>query len=88
MGHRAGGAKAWNLILANEERRAGLSIIRRVLSTIEYAGKDEEIVRQPDALILGGTAPIGGSEAKRGEERSGRDRDQGRGEERRRRDRD
>jgi hypothetical protein len=60
MGHHAGGGKAWNMMLTNEKRRACLSIIRHVLSTIEYAGKDEEIVRQPDALILGGTAPFGG----------------------------
>jgi hypothetical protein len=75
MGHHAGGGKAWNMMLTNEKRRACLSIIRHVLSTIEYAGKDEEIVRQPDAPILGGTAPIGGSEAKRGEEHRRRDRD-------------
>ena len=60
MGRHAGGRKAWNMILTNERRRACLSIIRHVLSTIDYAGKDESIVRQPDALILGGTQLTGG----------------------------
>lgn len=44
----------WTVVLGNDKRRAHLSIIRHVLSTIDYAGKDESAVRQPDDLILGG----------------------------------
>jgi len=59
MGHRAGDRTARKAILTNDRRRACLGIIRHVLSMIDYAGKDESIVRQPDGLILGGTELIG-----------------------------
>jgi len=48
----------WTIVLSNDKRRARLSLIRHVLSTIDYAGKDEHVVRQPDARILGGTELI------------------------------
>jgi hypothetical protein len=31
------------VVLSNDKQRARLSIVRRVLSTIEYTGKDEEV---------------------------------------------
>jgi hypothetical protein len=46
-------------VVGNDKRRARLSIIRRVWSTIEYAGKDEEIVHRPETPILGRSEPIG-----------------------------
>lgn len=60
MGHQPGSGKARCRVLANHWRRAPLSNIRHVLPMIDYAGNDESIVRQPDALILGGTELIGG----------------------------
>ncbi len=53
-------------VVGNDKRRARLGIIRRVWSTIEYAGKDEEIVRRPTTPILGRSEPIGRSGAREG----------------------
>ena len=46
-------------VVGNDKQRARLSIIRRVWSTIEYAGKDEEIVHRPESPIPGRSEPIG-----------------------------
>jgi len=43
----------WIIALANDKRRARLNIIRYVLSKIDYPGRDKNVVREPDPLILG-----------------------------------
>jgi polyphosphate kinase 2 len=43
----------WTVALANDQKRARLSLIRYVLSVIDYPGKDAHAVAEPDALILG-----------------------------------
>jgi hypothetical protein len=60
MSDHARGEKQRSAIVTSNQRRDHLSRTRHVLSTIEYAGKDEEIVRRLNALILGGTELIGG----------------------------
>ncbi len=46
----------WTIIKANDKRRARLAIIRSVLSQLEYEGKDAQVVGEPDAKIVGGSA--------------------------------
>ncbi|MEQ9690508.1 MAG: polyphosphate kinase 2 [Bauldia litoralis] len=45
-------ATPWSVVRANDKRRARLNIIRHVLSIIDYPGKDADVVRKPDPLIL------------------------------------
>lgn len=54
-------AVRWITVRANDKRRARLNIIRHVLGTLDYAGKNKDAVRQPDPLILGlGPGLLGG----------------------------
>ena len=41
----------WTIIRSNDKRRARLAIIRRVLSSIDYEGRDEKLVSQVDENI-------------------------------------
>ena len=43
----------WTVVLANDQKRARLNIVRHLLSSLDYAGKDTKVVKQPDPLILG-----------------------------------
>ena len=43
----------WTVIKSNDKKRARLGAMRHVLSTVEYEGKDHEIVGQPDPKIVG-----------------------------------
>jgi polyphosphate kinase 2 len=43
----------WVIALANDKRRARLNIIRHVLGKIDYPGRDNDVVREPDPLVLG-----------------------------------
>ena len=52
-------AAPWNVVRANDKRRARLNIIRRVLAAVDYPGKDANVVRQPDPLILNGPEILG-----------------------------
>jgi len=47
-------AAPWTIVLANDKRRARLAIMRSMLSSIDYRGKDKAVVGKPDPLILGG----------------------------------
>jgi polyphosphate kinase 2 len=52
----------WVAVRANDKRRARLNIIRQVLGTVDYAGKDIDAVRRPDPLILdAGAGLLGGA---------------------------
>ncbi len=44
----------WSVVRANDKRRARLNIIRHVLATLDYSGKDANVVRKPDPSILNG----------------------------------
>ena len=50
--HKA--ATPWTIVLANDKRRARLAIIRQMLSSIDYRGKDKSVVGKPDPLVIGG----------------------------------
>ena len=51
----------WTVVRANDKRRARINIIRHVLGAVDYAGKDTDVVRRPDPLILGsGPSLLGG----------------------------
>ena len=54
---RTSAATPWTVVLANDKRRARLAIIRQMLSSIDYRGKDKDVVGKPDPLILGGPRP-------------------------------
>jgi polyphosphate kinase len=47
----------WTVVKANDKRRARLEAMRFALRRIDYDGRDEEIVGQPDPLIVG-PAPL------------------------------
>ncbi len=44
----------WTVVRADDKKRARLAVIRTVLSAVDYDGKDEAIVANPDPLICGG----------------------------------
>lgn len=44
----------WTIIRSDDKRRARLAAMRRVLSALDYDGKDEAAVGQPDPSICGG----------------------------------
>ncbi len=43
----------WTVIHANDKRRARLNLIRHILSTLDYPGKDTDAIGQIDDKILG-----------------------------------
>ena len=47
-------ATPWTIVLANDKRRARLAIIRHILSSIDYRGKDKSVIGKPDLAIIGG----------------------------------
>jgi polyphosphate kinase 2 len=49
----------WTIVRANDQKRARLNVVRHLLSSIDYPGKDPGVVRQPDPLILGGPELLG-----------------------------
>jgi hypothetical protein len=49
----------WTVALASGKRPARRSIASQVLSTVDYAGKDESVIRRSDELIFGGREVIG-----------------------------
>ena len=42
----------WTTIKSNDKKRARLNAMRYFLSTVEYDGKDDSVVGQPDPLIV------------------------------------
>ncbi|MCC2112563.1 MAG: polyphosphate kinase 2, partial [Hyphomicrobiales bacterium] len=43
----------WTVVRSNDRRRARLEIIRHVLRGIDYAGKNPNVVTDPDPQIIG-----------------------------------
>lgn len=44
----------WTVVLADDKKRARLAVIRKLLSSVDYKGKDETVVGKPDPRIVGG----------------------------------
>jgi polyphosphate kinase 2 (PPK2 family) len=44
----------WTIVQSNDKKRAHLSVIRHILSSLDYRGKDKSVVGAPDSRILGG----------------------------------
>ena len=44
----------WTVVRSNDKKRARLDIIRHVLSTLAYPGKDRKAIGSTDPMILGG----------------------------------
>ena len=54
----------WVVVKSNDKKRARLNCMRHFLSSIDYPGKDPEVVGQPDPLIVGHASQVlGGHEA-------------------------
>jgi polyphosphate kinase len=43
----------WTIVKSNDKKRARINAMRYVLGQFDYPGKDEQIVGQPDPLIVG-----------------------------------
>ena len=43
----------WTVIKSNDKKRARINALRHVLSTLDYADKDRDVVGRPDPLIVG-----------------------------------
>jgi polyphosphate kinase 2 len=48
----------WVVVKSNDKRRGRLNAMRHVLSSIDYEGRDPEIVGTPDPLIVGHAASV------------------------------
>ena len=43
----------WTIIKSNDKKRARLNCMQHFLSSLDYPGKDQSVVRKPDPLIVG-----------------------------------
>ncbi|SMX29102.1 Thymidylate kinase [Pelagimonas phthalicica] len=48
----------WTVIKSNDKKRARINCMRHFLSTIDYPGKDPELAKFPDPLIVGGASHV------------------------------
>ena len=48
----------WVIVKSNDKKRARLNCMRHFLSTIDYPGKDAEVIGQPDPLIVGRASQV------------------------------
>jgi polyphosphate kinase 2 len=48
----------WTVVKSNDKKRARLEAMRYVLSRFDYPGKDAEIAREPDPLIVGNASDL------------------------------
>lgn len=46
----------WTVVKSNDKKRGRLEAMRHVLATMDYAGKDVDVVGKPDPLIVGSAA--------------------------------
>jgi polyphosphate kinase 2 len=46
-------AAPWTVVKSNDKKRARIAALRWVLSTLDYPGKDPDVVGTPDPLIVG-----------------------------------
>jgi polyphosphate kinase 2 len=52
----------WTIVRANDQKRARLNVVRHLLASLSYPGKDKGVVREPDASILGSGQKLLGSD--------------------------
>ena len=43
----------WTVVRSNDKRRARIEVMRNLLHSIPYAGRDESVIGEPDARIIG-----------------------------------
>ena len=43
----------WTVVKSNDKKRARLEAIKNVLRKFDYDGKDEEVIGEPDTLLIG-----------------------------------
>ena len=48
----------WTVVKSNDKKRARLEAMRHVLHRFDYPGKDHDVVRTPDPLIVGAAADL------------------------------
>ena len=48
----------WTVIKSNDKKRARLGAMRHVLASVDYDGKDHDVVGQPDPKIVGKAADL------------------------------
>ena len=48
----------WTIVKSNDKKRARLGAIRHVLTTVDYDGKDLDVVGEPDPKIVGRAAEL------------------------------
>jgi len=48
----------WVIVKSNDKKRARLNCMRHFLSSIDYPGKDAEVIGQPDPLIVGRASQV------------------------------
>jgi polyphosphate kinase 2 len=48
----------WVIVKSNDKKRARLNCMRHFLSTLDYPGKDPEVVGHPDPLIVGRASQV------------------------------
>jgi polyphosphate kinase len=44
----------WTVVRADDKKRARLEVIRKILSSVDYKGRDDAVVGVPDARVVGG----------------------------------
>jgi polyphosphate kinase 2 len=48
----------WTVVKSNDKKRARLEAMRHVLHRFDYPGKDHDVVRTPDPLVVGAAADL------------------------------
>ena len=48
----------WTVIKSNDKKRGRVEAMRHVLNRFDYSGKDDELVRAPDPLLVGRAASV------------------------------
>ena len=43
----------WTVVKTNDKRRARIEVIRRVLLSLDYTGRDLDVIGEPDPKIIG-----------------------------------
>jgi polyphosphate kinase 2 len=56
--HTDTGHAPWTVIKSNDKKRARLEAMRHVLCRLDYDGKDDDVVGDPDRLIVGSAADV------------------------------
>ena len=62
----------WTVVKSNDKKRARLEAMRHVLSRFDYPDKDDEVVGEPDPLIVGPAASILETDKNPGADAAGR----------------